>query len=325
MKSNAIAVAALCLSNVVFAGTMGPVCSPDNVTVPCPKNAWDFGAQALYLKSLSNNNSWLSTINTGSASGTRIYQQYHRDFEWGFRLEGSYYFNTGNDIRVNWIWWKDGPSSRYDLTGLWALDTTATLIATGTSETKFNEVNAEFGQHVDFSRNADIRFHAGLQFAKIEFNSTDVSGLSGSVVFPEENYMSTTHSILKYEGVGPRVGADMTYNFSNSGFSIYGNVATALLIGTSKYADDSLYTATTRPVYSKFDALVPEIETKLGAKYALGLTQGTLILDAGYMVINYFSPLHSSNLDLIVGDETRNDVNFGLRGPYFGAKWIGSL
>lgn len=325
MKLKAIAVAVLGLSNVTFAGTMGPICTPDNVTVPCPASAWDVGVQALYLKGLSNNNTWLSTINIGSGSGTRIYQEYSRDFEWGFRLEGSYHFNTGNDVSVNWIYWKDGSAPRYDITGRWALDTTASILNQGSSETKFNAVNAEFGQHVDFGRNKDIRFHAGLQFAKIELKSVDVSGLSGSVLYPEENYTQTVHSALKFDGVGPRVGADMTYNFSDSGFAIYGNGAAALLVGSSKYQDDVLYTDTSRPVYSKYDTVIPEIEAKLGVKYTVGLSQGNLTLDAGYMVINYFDPLHSSNLDLFTGTESRENVNFGLQGPYLGAKWIGSI
>lgn len=325
MKLSTIAIAVLGLSNVALAGTMGPVCSPDNVTVPCPANAWDFGAQALYLKGLSNNNIWLSTQNMGSSSGTRIYQQLNRDFEWGFRLEGSYHFNTGNDVNVNWMYWKDGSSLRYDGTGTWANDGNATLLMSGTSETKFNAVNAEFGQHVDFGRNKDIRFHAGLQYAKVQLNSADLSGLSGSTEFPEENYISNVNSELNFNGVGPRVGADMTYNFAESGFAIYGNAATALLAGTSKYADDALYTDTSRPVYSKFDVIVPEIETKLGARYTFGLTQGTVVLDAGYMLVNYFSPLHASNLDLFNSAESRDNIDFGLKGPYFGAKWIGSL
>lgn len=60
--------------------------------------------------------------------------------------------------------------------------------------------------------------------------------------------------------------------------------------------------------------IVPEADTQLGLNYAYAFQQTTILLDAGWMWVNYFDTLKSSAAPLsILG-------NFGLQGAYFGAK-----
>lgn len=324
IKSMAVACFALG-SNLIFAGTMGPVCTPGSVTVPCEAKAWDFGVQALYLKPLYGNTD-LSAFNIGSGSGTRIFAPLDNDFRWGFRLEGSYHFNTGNDLNVNWLDWRDGNRLRLaPPDGSLAQQPTTTVVTRIYGRAQFDAVNIELGQHVDYGNQKNIRFHGGLQYARATKDSTlgqIVSGATGENII--YNGATSTTDKFKFEGVGPRIGADLSYDFIN-GFGIYGNAATALLVGNNRYSNNAPFTAISRPVHSSYTGLVPQLEAKVGGKYTYAMSQGLLTLDVGYMVTNYFNAFHKSDLALDTAQEVRQNSDFGLHGPYAGIKWVGFL
>ncbi|KTC84982.1 Lpg1974 family pore-forming outer membrane protein [Legionella brunensis] len=312
-------------SNVAFSGAMGPVCTPSSVNVPCPTTAWDVGIQALYLESLYNNNT-LSTVNIGSGSGVRIFGEIDNDFEWGFRLEGSYHFSTGNDLNLNWTYWRDDNKLRLGPNvGRLARQITATLTDRYYGSAGLDAVNLEFGQHVDFGEYKNIRFHAGVQYADLDNKRRQdsvIAGAVGDLAFL--NGLTSVTSKYTFEGAGPRVGADMSYDIGR-GFAIYGNGAAALLIGDSKYSNNAPFNDETRPVHSTYTTLVPELEAKLGGKYTYMTSKGSLTFDVGYMVVNYFDPLHRSDLDLLSVVEYRDNINFGLQGAYAGVKWVGNV
>lgn len=302
LKKTAVAVLALG-SSAVFAGTMGPVCTPGNVTVPCERTAVDVGVYALYLQPV-HSNSW-GYISGPSAGAV---QNYNHDWDWGFRLEGSYHFNTGNDVTVAW--------DRIDneRNGLF-------LVPSSDGRTNFNvdnewdNVTVEFAQNSDFSANKKIRFHGGLQFAHIEHTRNNFTAANVLV----------NGDFSRFQGAGVRTGIDYTYVFGN-GFGMFANGAAGLLTGTSKFRSGIVAGNPAAELNGSRDAIVPELDAKIGAKYTYAMASGDLNLVVDYRWINYFDALHN-NFDSSFGLPGAGilDSNFALSGVEFGANYVWNM
>lgn len=304
-------------SSAAFAGTMGPVCTPGNVTVPCPSTAWNVGGQALILQVMTD-----TTLDFDVGPGS-LNTNVTAQWDWGFQIEGSYHFNTGNDVTVTWYHldtnWRNhefSPAFDPDL-----------LVGFG-HKNRWDAVNGELGQFVDFSDNKKIRFHGGFQFASIKrsfhaFAVEDPVIDDGEVVDP--GFDLALNANTQYNGFGPRTGIDMNYVFGN-GFGIYAKAATAILVGTSKHHFGFADFIILEPGVLGFGfetnnsrtAIVPELEAKLGAVYDYAWGAGDLIIDAGYMWFNYFNALNRTTADITAAD-------FGAAGGYFGLKYIGNV
>lgn len=281
-------------SSSLFAGDMGYRCSPDNVSVPCESSAIDVGIQAIYVRTTYDGNfGYFGQVLTNNVL---VGQEINLDWEFGFRLEGSYHFNTGNDVNVNWTHFGQTTKFTNVLGSGFNIDWEPTL----------NAINIELGQHVDYGEMKNIRFHGGFQYANIE---TDISSTVG-------NFRPKT--TLKYNGFGPRAGADMSYDLGYD-FSVYCNAAAAVLVGDSEYTSTVSNIGVFVPlsIQGSKTAIVPELEAKAGIKYNYALYQGDFVFDAGWMWANYFSAQH-----LGTGN---NQTNFGFQGPFASIKFIGGM
>ena len=307
-KKTAVAILVFS-SSAVFAGAMGPVCAPGNVTVPCEHQGWDVGGKALYLQS-----SW-GALNFPYSQTVNNVDNFHDEstpWDWGFMLEGSYHFATGNDVNLNWYHVNDSHTSYAN--GL-LFDTTAHAEGSGpatiTTKPRWDAVNIEFGQHVDYSQAFSVRYHAGFEYVRIDFKKM-ASGYA-----PPLPYLFKVARDISYNGFGPRAGIDASYSFGN-GFAAYANSAVGMYAGSSKFS----YGVSPNLLPGRAGSsmlVVPELEAKVGATYTYSMAYGDISLDGGWMWINYFNPM-------TYGDSGEvHSANFGLQGPYLGLKWVGSL
>lgn len=322
LKKTAVAVLALG-SSAVFAGTMGPVCAPGNVTVPCERSAWDFGAQALYLQPSYSDAGFIGQVTNATGTAANLVQG-AVNWAWGFMIEGSYHFSTGNDMNINWYHWNNKATGTLpdSLNVIGDGAPTLPLLSgnTGTFKPRWDAANFEFGQHVDFGEAKFVRFHGGVQYVRLNMVGTlnSTGGYAVTPVVPVSMQRTQT-----YNGFGPRFGADMFYGFGN-GLNMYGKLAGALLVGpqglTQVVSPSS--TGTTVSVSASNNLVVPELETKLGGTYTYSMAQGDISLDAGWMWVNYFNALQTPIGSTVY---TSASSNFAVQGPYIGLKWVGNV
>ena len=322
LKKTAVAVLALG-SSAVFAGTMGPVCAPGNVTVPCERTAWDVGAQALYFQPAYAVQGNYPGVVENLANGAVTYNAINPAWQWGFMVEGSYHFGMGNDINVNW--YRIHNTNNYSRTFETNAAASNVVVNPGSASVnpQWDQVDVELGQHVDFGDMKFIRLHGGVEYARVATNvSTQINAIAR-----DESRSSV------YNGFGPRGGVDATYELGN-GFGVYGKGAGSVLVGTgSTNSSTFLNSVATRSSSYSRTTIVPELEAKLGFTYDYAMAQGDVTLDVGWMWANYFNAQASvsdtpdargpAGFRQATGAAFNND--WGIQGLYFGAKWVGNV
>lgn len=314
LKRITIALLGFIASDFLAAGTMGPVCTPGNVTVPCIANAWDLGVQALYLRSVFDADKAYAIDSLFPI----VNEEVKNDWDWGYRLEGSYHFNTGNDITINWTHYK-GDVDFAGTHGFIPAFQVVNFPYTMHNEDRFDQVNLVMGQHVDFGLVKKMRFYGGLQYANIQARSSQLYAIVVPRIATSVSFFDNTD----FKGVGPVLGIDYSYNLTDA-FSLTANGASSILYGTQRY--NIGYVANPvggviQSVYASKKAIVPNLEAKLGVNYAYAMSHGVLNIAGGYQALNYFNALQSQLNQNILGSIANSD--YGLYGPYFGVTYVG--
>ncbi|KTD22758.1 major outer membrane protein [Legionella lansingensis] len=311
LKKATFAILSLMASSLVSAGTMGPTCVPGDVTVPCEVKKWDIGVQALYLEPVYG----LHHGYTFHPIGT--IRDIENDWDWGYRLEGSYHFNTGNDITITWLHYdNEFDSSGY--AGFTPFTGTLLIPFNISHDERFDQVNLVMGQHVDMGLLKNARFYAGLQYARVRIDRDHVFSIPVPFLAPDGFTISRD---TDFNGVGPVVGIDYAYDLAH-GFSITANTAGSILYGSSRLNNNLIFAPSGLVpinIYASKKSIVPSLEAKLGLNYAHEFAQGVFNIEGGYQVLNYFNVLQVTGFPI----NTLENVDFGLYGPYLGVKWVG--
>ena len=266
---------------------------------------WSLGADALYMQPDYGDINYRGLRQTSHATQPRPYL-------WGFKVYGAYAWSDASDVNLEWYRIEKAISK--DFGGLLSGAGDPLSVVYGKIIPSWNAVNIELGHTSRLSDNNSARLHAGLTYAQILTDEKRYvvldNGAANSAVIDRF-----------FNGVGARVGANLTHHFVNH-IDIYGNVATAILAG--KHASNTTYAALYSDRHVSVSTIVPELETKLGAKYTYDATYGAITLDAGWMWINYFSSTIFDNYNLRYDTVNTTSTNFALQGLVFGLKWTGN-
>lgn len=321
-KKASIAVFGLAASSFAIAGSMGPVCTPGNVTVPCVTKLWNFNAQTLYLRSV------LGSEKAYQFDTLPIGKEVKSTWNFGFRIEGSYHFNTGNDITFNWMHYSTdiNPTNFLGVLAIPALEARGLPPFPAefelVSHNRLDQVNAVMGQHVDLGMRDKMRLYAGLQYANIE--STSTSNYTTELVTKLTGLTFSKFDNTDYKGFGPVVGIDYAYRITEA-LTLTANGAGSILYGTNRYHAGFIFNPVELipdQVFYRKKGIVPSLEAKLGLNYAHALSFGVANIQAGYQIVNYFNVLEAQSSQNLVG--LVHPVDYGLFGPYFGLKFIGN-
>lgn len=298
-KKTMIATLVLAAAGAANAGMYQ--CKPGQVMVPCEMSAWDFGAEALAF-----------TQREGVMN--QVFADKYYDWNWGFRLAGSWHWGTGNDFNINWMHYNNATQNTLNPADVLNTNAAAQMNAAGgtvSGSSKFDVVNLEFGQVVDFGEMWTIRFHGGVEGAYLE------NGLSGNNLFTDNAWRQ------KVAGWGPRAGADLMYHFDN-GLGFFSNGAFSVLSSRSNITSNGggfnsgTNTVGSVPGLTQFTAtnggrrlMVTHTEYKLGAEYVQPLAQGDLTWKVAWEAHDFINASLGGAADM-----AWDGISFGLH-------WLG--
>ncbi len=314
LRKTTLALVALGLSGIASAASYAPpapACTPGAVTVPCERTAFDLGFTAYWLEPVTDNSFMYETVTVVGDTTTFNQHVVDEDYDFGFTLEGSYHWGTGNDFTLSWTRFdNDNDSALID----------GNFAVRGAEDYQFDQVIGVIGQHADFGDRYNVRFNAGLQYVRVDTaQGVRIHDTRNPAVVADFTNIEGSN----FSGVGPIAGIDTSWDVMD-GFALTGSAAAGLAVGDIDSTTVAwLGNAVIGSVMSE-RTIVPTANMKLGVRYTTEVAGGDLNIDAGWAFMGVFHSVRYINAAGIAAG-TANTSNFGLQGPYLGVKWIGDL
>lgn len=283
-----------------------PECKPGNAMVPCEMTAWDFSAEAL-------------SFEQREGPMNQIFSDKFYDWQYGFRLAGSYHWGKGFDATVDWMHYNtstENPINADDIVNTQVFDINVPAIVNNTrkaiilhASSKFDVINVSVADVVDFGEVVSARFFGGIQGAYLE------NGLSGNNLFTDNAWRQ------KISGWGPRAGADLFYHYGE-GVSFFTKGAIAVLSARTDITSNGGGLDAGAPA----SAAGQTQRTATNGSRRLGLTATEYKLGA-----QYIQPLAHGDLTWLAAWEAHDYINASLGGAgdlawdglSFGLHWLG--
>jgi len=285
-----------------------------SVTVPDLRPGFTFNIGATFLKPGASNLNYV-IYNLASApvqSPTWKERELQPSFTPGFQLGGDYIFaNRGQDISLDWTHLNTStvgstvaPSAAYFLGPDYDIGPPALPItnATGQAIFRYDVVNLDAGQYIQFGNNMRFRIFGGLSTGFLREEVTAI--FSGLTPLPFAGPFTVKQDVVSnFSGIGPQFGMQADYAI-NDEFGILGEADAAALVGVS-YAKTS-FTSSAKELLTVFGQavnnqviqdqavyqVIPGFNTKLGITYKHSFyKQALATISLGYQAAVYVNAI----------------------------------
>lgn len=313
-----------------------------------PPATWEFNAAILFLQPNAGNLEYATLVSPLPAPTPNWYNQsIDPHYTPAFRFGARRVLDDANDFQVSWTHLDTNDSAsvvgRPDqfvgppyLVGPGA---NAYTVGHGNVHFGWDAVNLDFGHLWGIGQYAQVRVFGGVQFARIR------EELTGS--FSNYSGTTTTTNVTSglFTGAGPRLGARGQYNRGH--LQLFGELGAAAIIGTNQshinfystspsLANLNITPPNTQSMNSPTATqVIPALDTRLGAAYALPLTNyGLIKFEAGYQAVVYVNAINSYSMTEVTTPPVVQSVgvflatvqhqqnNFMAQGPYLSASWV---